>query len=94
MFNTLTTNQAVNELMADEYADWSYEAATALVEWIEALEDSTGESIEFDPVALRCEWTEATATELEESYGMKMLEIHENTIVLGIDGKSFIVQQF
>lgn len=94
MFNTLTTNQAVNELLKDEYANWSFEGATALVEWVEALEDSTGEPIELDVVALRCEWTEATSAELEESYGMKMLEIHENTIVLGIDGKSFIVQQF
>ena len=94
MINTLTTIEAVNELMADENANWSYEGATILVRWLEEAEEDQGEPMELDVVALRCEWTEATTAELEESYGMKMLEIHENTIVLGIDGKSFIVLQF
>ena len=94
MINTLTTIEAVTELLKDENASWSYEGATILVEFMEQLEEDNGSPIELDVVALRCEWTEATTAELEESYGMKMLEIHENTIVLGIDGKSFIVQQF
>ena len=97
MINTLTTNQAVNELMADEYANWSYEAATALVEWLEELEDSSGEPIEFDPVALRCEFSEYTATDLVEEYSMTLEEIRDNTIVIELGtlkNKSFVVQQF
>ena len=97
MINTLSTNQAVNELMADEYANWSYEAATALVEWLEELEDSSGEPIEFDPVALRCEFSEYTATDLVEEYSMTLEEIRENTIVIELGtlkNKSFVVQQF
>ena len=97
MINTLSTNQAVNELMADEYADWSYEAATALVEWLEELEDSSGEPIEFDPVGLRCEFSEYTATDLVEEYGMTLEEIRENTIVIDLGtltNQSFVVQQF
>ena len=97
MINTLSTNQAVNELMADEYANWSYEAATALVEWLEELEDSSGEPIEFDPVALRCEFSEYTATDLVEEYSMTLEEIRDNTIVIELGtlkNKSFVVQQF
>ena len=97
MINTLSTSQAVQELMADEYANWSYEAATALVEWLEELEDSSGEPIEFDPVALRCEFSEYTATDLVEEYGMTLAEIRENTIVIDLGtltNQSFVVQQF
>lgn len=97
MINTLTTNQAVTELMADDNANWSYEAATALVEWLEELEDSSGEPIEFDPVALRCEFSEYTSTDLVEEYGMTLEEIRDNTIVIELGtlkNKSFVVQQF
>ena len=97
MINTLSTNQAVTELMADDNANWSYEAATALVEWLEELEDSSGEPIEFDPVALRCEFSEYTATDLVEAYGMTLEEIRDNTIVIELGtlkNKSFVVQQF
>ena len=97
MINTLTTNEAVTELLKDEYANWSYEAALALVEWLEELEDSSGEPIEFDPVALRCEFSEYTATDLVEAYGMTLEEIRENTIVIDlgtITNQSFVVQQF
>ena len=97
MINTLTTNQAVQELLKDDYASWSYEAATALVEWLEELEDSSGEPIEFDPVGLRCEFSEYTATDLVEAYGMTLEEIRENTLVLDLGtltNQSFVVQQF
>ena len=97
MINTLSTNQAVTELMADDNANWSYEAATALVEWLEELEDSSGEPIEFDPVALRCDFSECTATDLVEEYSMTLEEIRDNTIVIELGtlkNKSFVVQQF
>ena len=97
MINTLTTNQAVTDLLKDEYANWSLAAAIALVEWLEELEDSSGEPIEFDPVALRCEFSEYTATDLVEEYGMTLAEIRENTIVIDLGtltNQSFVVQQF
>jgi hypothetical protein len=58
MIQTLTTGQAANLLCADQYSKWSYAAARALVEYLEELEDETGEPIEFDAVAIRCDWSE------------------------------------
>ncbi len=58
MKQTLTTNEAANLLVADDNAGWSYAGARALVEHLEAVEDDTGEAIEFDAVALRCEYAE------------------------------------
>ena len=97
MINTLTTNQAVTELLKDDNANWSYEGATALVEWIEDFEENQGEPIEFDPVGLRCEFSEYTATDLMEEYSMTLEEIRDRTLVLELGtltNRSFVVQQF
>ena len=65
----LNTYEAADILLKDEYAKWSREAALALVEYYEALEEDCGESIELDAVAIRCEWTEyACIEEAVEDY--------------------------
>ena len=70
MKQTLTTDQAANLLVADDNAGWSYAGARALVEHLEATEDDTGEEIEFDRVALRCDFSEyESAREAAEEYG-------------------------
>jgi hypothetical protein len=63
MKETLTTGNAARRLYEDEYAGWSYAGARALVEYLEELEDEIGEEIEFDVVALRCEYTEYGSAE-------------------------------
>jgi len=70
MKQTLTTDQAADLLVADTNAGWSYEGAFALVEYLENLEDDTGEEMEFDAVALRCDFSEyESAREAAEEYG-------------------------
>ena len=70
MKQTLTTNQAADLLMADKDAGWSYAGARALVEHLESIEDDTGEEIEFDAVALRCDFSEyPNAREAAEECG-------------------------
>jgi hypothetical protein len=63
MKETLSTLDAARRLYEDEYAGWSYAGARALVEYLEEMEDETGEEIEFDAVALRCEYTEYESAE-------------------------------
>ena len=71
MKQTLTTNQAADLLMADQYAGWSYDGAHALVEYLEQIEED-GEEIEFDAVALRCDFAEyETALQAAEEYGFE-----------------------
>lgn len=62
MKETLTTGNAASRLYEDGNAGWSYAGAWALVEYLEELEDEIGE-IEFDVVALRCEYTEYGSAE-------------------------------
>ena len=49
---------------------FSYSALKAMYEYYEQLEDDLGEPIEFDMIALCCEWTEYTSyIEFAEDYG-------------------------
>jgi hypothetical protein len=55
---TLSTSQAVDLLKADTSAKWSRAGAVALVEHLEQLEEDCGTEIEFDAVAIRCDYSE------------------------------------
>lgn len=58
MKTTLSTTEAAEILLSDTCARWSRAGAFALVEYLEEIEDSTGEEIEFDRVAIRCDFSE------------------------------------
>jgi len=64
MYQTLTTDDAAQLLTQDKHAHWTYSGARALVAYLEELEESTGEPMEFDVVAIRCDYTQyASAVE-------------------------------
>ncbi len=65
----LTTNEAANQLLADEYANWTYEGAHAIAEYLEDLSEGCGEDIEFCHVEVRCEFSEYNANDLVAQYG-------------------------
>ena len=58
MKTEMTTYECAKALTHDEYANWTRSAAFALVEYLEQMEDDCGTQIKFDPVALRCEFSE------------------------------------
>ena len=58
MKTTLLTSQAADLLKADTNARWSRSGARALVEHLEQLEEDCGTEIEFDAVAIRCDYSE------------------------------------
>ena len=58
MKETLTTNEIADRLFRDENAGFSYNGAKALAEYLEQLEEDTGEEMEFDRVAIRCDYSE------------------------------------
>ena len=69
MYTNLSTDEAIKLLKEDDGADWSWDGAKALIEYLEELE-SEGKPIEFDRVALRCEYSEySSALEAAQDYG-------------------------
>lgn len=61
MKKKLNTYEIVNALLADTNAAWSYYGAFAIAEYLEEYEESTGEELELDVVAIRCDFAEYTS---------------------------------
>jgi uncharacterized metal-binding protein len=55
---TLSTYQIADELRNDTNANWSCNGALALAEHLEEYEESTGEELELDVCAVRCDFSE------------------------------------
>lgn len=69
MYTNLSTTEAIKLLKEDDNADWSWSGAEALIEYLEELESSGGKSIEFDRIAIRCEYSEySSALEAAKDY--------------------------
>jgi hypothetical protein len=69
---TLTESEFVNRFRASRPEQFSIEALRALFTHLEELERDCGEEVEFDPVAICCDWSEyPSAIEAAEAYGFK-----------------------
>jgi hypothetical protein len=59
---------------ADRKENFSYEGLKALFEYFEQYEESTGEEIELDVIAICCEYNEDTVKAIAENYGLELPE--------------------
>ena len=57
MYIELSTTGVADELMNVRAFGDSYAACLAMAEYFEQIEDCTGEPIELDPIAIRCEFS-------------------------------------
>lgn len=65
--------------------NFTYEAAEALVEYYDELADSLGEPVQFDYIALCCDWTEyESIEELRLDHSMWHTIAYDTTTVPGI----------
>mgnify|MGYP003152949092 FL=1 len=85
----------------NSYKDnFSYEGRKALFEYLEDLEDDIGEKIQFDPIALCCEYSEYdNFKQLQENYDndeiTNLETLRDHTTVIEIeDSERFIIQDF
>ena len=97
MIITLQTHEIVNRLLADSNC-WSRAGAFALAQHLQDWEQDTGEQIEYDAVAIRCDFAEyptaveahndtSSEEELTEDDEEKALEwLRDNVQVIEFDG--------
>ena len=79
--------------------NFSYDGLQALFDYFEQLEDDLGEQIEFDPIAICCEYSEfddlaAFQSDYDADDYPDMESIYDNTTVIPFGVESFIIQQF
>lgn len=55
---TLSFSQFIDNWPDSRKDQFSYDALKAIFEWYEELEEGTNEEMEFDPIAICCEWSE------------------------------------
>ena len=99
MKTILSTSEIADAL--HKYSQMSYEASFAMADYLEEYEESTGEEIQLDPVAIRCEFTEYesaieaaaqyTSEFTTETAALEYLEDH--TTVISNDS-GVIIQDF
>jgi hypothetical protein len=93
----------------DRGNQFSYEALNLIYEYLESIEEDTGEPIELDVIAICCDYSEEPWQDLVDSYDIDLSDwetdedkqqavidyINENSQYLGItDSGSIVYQQF
>lgn len=112
MTSTLATNKGLTMKKTVSFSDFqsefndsqykgnfTYEGLKALFDYLEELEQDTGEEIELDIVAIACDYEEYSSfEEFKENYSDDSIEsiadLRYHTTVIMIDDESFIIQQF
>jgi len=93
--NLYTFRRAFETLRPDNF---SYAGQAALFDYLEEYEESTGEELELDVIALCCDFSEYENLEAFQKAYSKDYEtiedIEQATTVIRIDDDSFIVQDF
>lgn len=84
---------------ADRLDNFSHEALDLLFEHFEDLEESLGESLELDVIAVCCDFMEATEEEIRQDYDIEegydvMAYLEDNTHVIGSSHNGYLFQNF
>ena len=96
-------------VLIDRKENFSHEGRKALFEYFEGLEEDTGETIEFDPISICCEYSEyediaefrkeqegylGSSEQYEGEYNT-LEDVENNTTVIKIEGcERFIINVF
>ena len=73
MRTTLTQHEAADMLMNFEAFGTckdAYRLCYAMADWLEQYEHDTGEELDLDPVAIRCQYRAVTLAEAREQYSI------------------------
>jgi len=99
MYIRVTEYSFRNTFLTSDYKNnFSYDGLTALYNYFEELEDDTGQTIEFDLIAIAGEYSELTIEELRDNYSVdKDIDVieylQENTIVIEIENSDSVIIQ-
>ena len=87
MKKILTQYEIAHELMQDTNAKWSRTGAFALAEYFEQIEMDTNEELDFDAVAIRCDFSEyESLQDWAHDYFTNIDAIHKLSLTLNDDG--------
>jgi len=97
MKQNVSFNTFYNAFQETRPNNFSYNGLRALYDYLSEYENSIGEEIEFDMIALCCDFSEyENFEEFKNDYQdfETLKELQEHTTVIMIDDESFIIQVF
>lgn len=102
--NTISTaSQFIDEFSQYNRLDnFSEEGLIALFDYLDMLSDDIGEPLQLDVIGLCCEFSEFDIDDLKDSYDMldgltneqAIERLQDYTTVIGVDKRTFIIQEF
>jgi hypothetical protein len=100
MKKTLSTHDIADALHSDENAGWSWAGACAMAEYLEELEEGSGEEMELDVVAIRCDFSEHESLQAwaldhfgGEAYALERLpDLEDETISEYINDHGILIE--
>jgi hypothetical protein len=109
MKQTINFSDFVDAFRAyDRYDQFGYQALMVIFEYLEEMEESTGQELELDVVAICCEYATDNWMDLAANYSIEIDEnenedeqkqqvidyLNENTVVLGETDCEIVYQVF
>lgn len=94
---TLSEDSFINRFLEIRKDNFSVKALRELYHYYDDMSEGIGNDIEFDPIAICCEWTEYdTEQECLDDYSHceDIEEIRTSTVVLPVYGDSILVQNY
>lgn len=80
---------------SDRNENFTYDALRALFDYLEEFEQSTGEKLELDVIALCCEYSEMSDCEFRQAYDIdperELLEC--DYVIAKLDNGHYLIQQ-
>lgn len=93
--DTLTESEYINRFLEVRSDNFSREGLSQLFHYFEDLSEGIGEDIEFDPVAVCCDWTEyETEAEALKAYDLGSMEELQNETVTIPCANGVLVQNY
>ena len=68
VINTMSVDEMARDLLEDDNASWTRLGAYAIAEYLDELSDDIGKPIEWCRVAIRCDYSEYTLSDLLSSF--------------------------
>lgn len=100
MKKTITKNEFIHDIMDVRPDNFSYKGLEALFDYFEEMEESCDTELEFDPIAICCEFQEDFIEYFQETYDIEgdkkeVLEhLRDNTQVIEVDDDTIIIANY
>ena len=92
IFQEVTLESGIDQLLRDEFAKWSPVGSRLIMTYLDEICNTPGHMYAFDRVEIRCQWSEyATIKEAAAAYGITPKQLRDASMILNDDSSPVVV---